>query len=600
LKQKNLDGFQSCPFSAHCLRLIDDLDAPSVSQQFEEISITQDIQDEYLLAQLRLHVPDCPTCTAVLSNARRVRSQQRAALYGLLQENESNVPSMIPQIFAAIYHKQDASAPNTKRTQYYLEELAVSSRAVIPHDGDSSNHKLVGGQPATGRPLRVLRNAFSLATVAALIFAAIGIFGHMYASGRSAVTFGPHLNAASNQGKAIPTASLLPDRQSFSSFVVGLTLLSASSALGVTSIYNYDAATGKKQQLGPPFTASSVQLDGITPDGQSLLLHYVSGNHVVFQAVQPGSRIDSFYQLSANDWNAGNAIWIDDTHVLIAGGENGVVEVDTQTGSTVRLLPAPKTIHLAFYRTPYLYYVSGLPIQQGVWPALYRIDTTKSNASPQRISMRSPGSTYWLSPDGSKIFYLNKGPDSKRGIYAVNPDGTDSQLLRIGDATPIGYKDNHTLMFMEEVDDRFQVVQLVMTPKQKETIVMNDAAPGAISLCDHQVPVTDSPICDNDIALDPYGKNLILNAYYPDGKHRVIFDDLTSNKSNVLMPDLDSHTQVQLPGWDAMNIPVTGSSPKTVPASGQASTTGPQASVSAYSYMVAAQQDRRYTRQYTD
>jgi len=600
LNQKDWNGFQPCPFSAHCLRLIDDLDSPSIAQQFEKISITQDIQDEYLLAQLRLHVPDCPTCTAVLTHARRVRSRQRAALYSLLQENESKVPSMIPQIFAAIYREQDNGLPNTKRAQYYLEELVVSPGAVTPHHNGNSNHKLVGEHQASVRSRNILRNAFSLATIAALIFAAIGIFSHVFVSSSPAVIFGPHLNTASDQSAAIHPAPLAPDRQSFSSFVIGLTVLSASSAIGMTSIYNYDAATSKKQPLGQPFAASSVQLDGITPDGQSLLLHYVSGNRVFYQAMQPGTKTASFYQLNANDRDAGNAIWMDDSHVFVAGGENGVVEVNTRTGSPVRQLPAPRTIHLAFYHTPYLYYVSGLPIQQGTWPALYRIDTTNPYQLPQRISMRSPDSTFWLSPDGGKIIYLNKGPDGKKGIYAVNADGTDSQLLRSGDAIPIGYKDNHTLIFMQEINDRFQVVQLVTAPKQKETIVMNDAAPGATSLCDHQVPSADSPICDNDIALAPLGNDLILNAYYPGGKHRLIFDDLTLNKSNILIPGLDSHTQVQLPGWDAMPVPGTGSSPTTVPANSQSSNTGPEASVSAYSPMIPARQDLCYIKPYAD
>ncbi len=591
MKQKDSGRFQPCPFSAHCLRLIDDLDSPSISQQFEEISITQDIQDEYLLGQLRLHVPDCPTCTAVLTNARRVRSQQRAAFYSLLQENESAVPSTVPQIFAAIYREQDGSVPGRKRIQYYLEELVVPLGVAPCPDSGNGKHDLVGKTHTSGRSRKLLRNAFSLATVAAVVFAAIGLFGHMFASSQSSVTFGLHARDDSNQSAAPPA------RLNFGSFLIGFTVLSASSALAVTSIYNYDAGTEDREQLGQSLTAASVQLDGIPADGQNLLYHYVSGNSVHYQTVQPGAGTGSFYQLNANDWNAGNAIWMDSSHVFVADGERGVVEVDTQSGSTVRQLPVPRTIHLAFYQTPYLYYISGLPIQQGVWPALYRINIAKSNDSPQRISMRSPGSTFWLSPDGSKIFYLNKGPDGKRGIYAVNTDGTHSQLLRSGDATPIGYKDNNTLMFMQEVNEKFQVVQLVTAPKQKEQVVMNDAAPGAVSLCDRQVPTATSPICDNDITLAPSGQNLILNAFYPGGKHRIILDDLASNKSNILMQNLDSKTQVQLPGWDTMSVSA-GPSPTVVPTNGQSSSVEPKATALTYSSMIPVLQDRYYSRQY--
>ena len=88
MRQKDSRGLPPCPFSAYCLRLIDDLDSPTILQQFEEVSFAYDIQEEQLLDQLRLHVPDCPTCTMLLTYARGVRYRQRAALYRLLLENE--------------------------------------------------------------------------------------------------------------------------------------------------------------------------------------------------------------------------------------------------------------------------------------------------------------------------------------------------------------------------------------------------------------------------------------------------------------------------------------------------------------------------------
>jgi hypothetical protein len=356
----------------------------------------------------------------------------------------------------------------------------------------------------------------------------------------------------------------------------------------LTSIYNYDLATGYSKQLGPSFAADSVQLDGIPHDGQNLLYHYVSGGYVQYRTLRSLSKTGFFYRLNATDWNAGNAVWMDNNSVFVADGENGVVEVDTRTGRTIQRFPNPRTVQLAFYHSHYLYYVSGLPIFQGVWPALYRINTDTPHDQPHRISMRSPGSTFWFSPDGSTIFYLNKGPDGQKGIYAVSNDGTNSRLLRPGDATPIGYAENNAVMFMQEVNDKFQVMQLGATPQQKETVVMPDAAPGATSLCDHQVMAGTPPICDNDIALAPYGHKLILNAYYPGGKHKVLYDDLTTKKSRVLMSNLDSNSQVQLPGWDKMVVPGIGSPPTPVPT----------ATAAAYSPAIPVLQDRYYARQY--
>lgn len=590
MKQKDSRCLPPCPFSAYCLRLIDDLDSTTILQQFEEVSFAYDIQDELLLDQLRLHVPDCPTCTALLTYARRVRYQQRAALYSLLLENESKVPSTTPQIFAAIHREQNGAAPNTKRMHYYLQELVISPGAQKLNGNGNHDHAV---EPHTsGRSQRMLRNAFSLATIAALVLAAMGLFSHMFVSDHSTTPVQSSSNSSSSNGQSVL------DQVDWDSIMISVTVLSASRGMGqLTSIYNYDPATGYRKQLGPSFATDSVQLDGIPHDGQNLLYHYVSGGYVRYQTLRSLSKTGFFYRLNATDWNAGNAVWMDSNSVFVADGGNGVVEVDTRTGRTMQRFPNPRTVQLAFYHSHYLYYISGLPIWQGVWPALYRINTDTPHDQPHRISMRSPGSTFWFSPDGSTIFYLNKGPDGQKGIYAVSNDGTNSRLLRPGDATPIGYAENNAVMFMQEVNDKFQVVQLGATPQQKETVVMPDAAPGAISLCDHQVMAGTSPICDNDIALAPYGHKLILNAYYPGGKHKVLYDDLTTKKSSVLMSNLDNNSQVQLPGWDKMAVPGIGSSPTPVPTTVQPSISEPTATAAAYSPMIPVLQDRYYARQ---
>lgn len=211
--------------------------------------------------------------------------------------------------------------------------------------------------------------------------------------------------------------------------------------------------------------------------------------------------------------------------------------------------------------------------------------------------MRSPGSTFWLSPDGTTIFYLNRGPDNSKGIYAVNIDGTHSRLLYEGYAVPIGYGENDAVMFMQEVNKKFQVVQLGATPKQNKT-VMADAAPGATSLCDHLVLPGTPPICDNNIALAPYGHKLILNAYYPGGRHKVLYDDLITRQSSTLLASLDSETQVQLPGWDTMSVSGTGSSPVSVPTTGQSVAGGSTTTAHMDLAAIPNLHDRYYTRRY--
>jgi hypothetical protein len=584
MKQKGSHGFQPCPFSADCLRLLDDLDSPNLSQRFEEVFFIHTIEDERLLDQLRLHVPDCPTCTALVRNARCLRARQRSILYHLLQENESKVPSTTPQIFAAIRQEQNGAAPNSKRMYYYLEELVVSP-GVQNHNGNGNHNHVVEPTPSN-RSRRFLRNAFSLATVAALIFAAIGLFGHMFVSSNSPTPLSEN-------------SSVSTDHPGWNSVVISVSTLSVGTALRkLTTIYNYDPATKSREQLLPSFPADAVQLDGIPHEGQNLLYHYLSNGHMQYRTLQSVPETGYFYQLNATDLNAGNAIWMDRNHVFIANGGNGVVEVDTQTGRTIHHFSIPQTVKLAFYHSPNLYYVSSLPNEQGIWSTLYRVNTAMFNDRPHKISMRSPGSSFWLSPDGTRIYYLNKGSDGDKGIYAVSIDGTHSSLLRRGDITPIGYAQNNSVMFMREVNNKFQVVQLDNTSKNNDTVVMNDVAPGAISLCDQQQPSGTTPICDGNIALAPYGQKLILNAYYPGGKHKILYDDLTTNQSSVLLPNLNSNMQVQLPGWDKMSVPGIGSSPTLVPTTVQPSTPGSTAAVTAYSPMIPVLRDRHYAKQY--
>ena len=585
MKQNDSHGFRLCPFSAQCLRLLDDLDSPNLSQQFEEDFLIHTFEDERLLHQLRLHVPDCPTCTALVRNARCLRARQRSILYHLLLENESKVPSTIPQIFAAIRQEQNGASPNSKRMYYYLEEL-VDSSAVQNHNGNGNGkHNHAVEAASSDRSRRLLSNAFSLATVAALIFAAIGLFGHIFVSGNSPAPFSEN-------------SSVSTEDPGWNSVVISVSMLSVHAAMRkLTTIYNYDPATRSRKQVVPSFTADSVQLDGIPHEGKNLLYHYLSNGHMQYQTLQSVPETGYFYRLNATDLNTGNAIWMDRHHVFIADGSNGVVEVDAQTGSTIHQFSIPQTVRLAFYHTPYLYYVSGLPNEQGIWSALYRVNIATSNDRPHKISMQSPGSSFWLSPDGTRIYYLNKGFDGDRGIYAVSIDGTHSSLLRRGDVTPIGYAQNSSVMFMQKVNNKFQVVQLDNTSKHNDRVVMADAAPGATSLCDPLVSPGTTPICDDNIALAPYGHKLILNAYYPGGKHKIWYDDLTTGRSSVLLPDLNSNMQVQLPGWDEMTVPETGSSSVPMPANSQSSTTTTTATANLKLALQPVLQERYCARQ---
>src|ERR1700730_11949882 len=115
-----------CEFSAHCLRLLDDLDAPGEERAFQQGLLTdaRDMQDEYLIEKLRAHVPDCPICSAKVAEARALRLHQRMALRRYLVDAESRVPSTTDRILsmARQISPEEMELPSTsqKRQRYML------------------------------------------------------------------------------------------------------------------------------------------------------------------------------------------------------------------------------------------------------------------------------------------------------------------------------------------------------------------------------------------------------------------------------------------------------------------------------------------------
>jgi len=124
--QVNLHSLPSCSLSTNCLRLLDDLDKLDITRQLEQVSYAEDTQDEQLLEELLLHLPDCPTCTVVLAHARSVRFQQRAMLWNFLIESEASVSTAISEIFVAIRREQKKGLRSVvldKRMGYYLPQI---------------------------------------------------------------------------------------------------------------------------------------------------------------------------------------------------------------------------------------------------------------------------------------------------------------------------------------------------------------------------------------------------------------------------------------------------------------------------------------------
>ena len=318
----------------------------------------------------------------------------------------------------------------------------------------------------------------------------------------------------------------------------------ASSTANGQAVSNYNYQSGASVQLTSQQLPANTQFDGISSDGQNLLYQFSSSDHTMYFTLAPLPNVGFFYELE--DDNAGNAIWLDGRNVLIATQNNGVVEVNTQTGQSQPLLPNLNNAALKFVHNGFLYFAGGQNRNIG---ALYRVNI--ATGVVQLLTYRSLGGSFWLSPDGSTIYFKTNGPAGQPGIYAVNSNGSNARLLP-QNGVPIGYADDNSLMIMQQDGSgNFEVVKLGPTAAQDQVISAN-VAPGAISICTQSTPPGIVPICDNAVALAPYGHALVVQANYSDGSRQVLSLDLTTG-NRVTLQALSSSTSVLL-GWDKLPV----------------------------------------------
>src|SRR6266568_7245506 len=106
MKYVDIRDLPPCSFSPQCLRLLDDLDAPTGARETTRLTYIEDLQEERKQRQLRSHVLDCPTCTALLAEARRTRMQQRTMLHHFLLSNEHRAPDSTRSVLTVLREKR--------------------------------------------------------------------------------------------------------------------------------------------------------------------------------------------------------------------------------------------------------------------------------------------------------------------------------------------------------------------------------------------------------------------------------------------------------------------------------------------------------------
>jgi len=553
MKEKEPRGLPPCSLSAQCLRLLDELDSSN-----DSFASMDDIQDERMLAQLREHIPTCPTCTATLAQARHIRAQQRAALRELLTDSELKVPSTTSQILAAIHSEERSSHQATADLLGFpLEETEITPQPEQLNGWHTPSAPL----SFISRPRMILRNVLTLAAVAALILASIALFGHlvMMRSHPSGATTPLSATKIAQQATELPsqtTPSSSPS-QTPSAPVLGKSstpvptsngwnsVMIASTTTNGSTVSNYNYQSGASVQLTSQQLPAHTQFDGVSPDGKNLLYQFSSNDHTMYFTLSQSPNM-AFFELEDN--NAGNAIWFDSRNVLIETVENGVLKVDTLTGEAQSFLPTLKNASLKLVRNGFLYYFIGG--QNSAIGALYVINLDTGEVQP--LTSRSQVTSFWLSPDGSMIYFRTSSPGRLPGIYAVNSDGTNSPRMLPQNGVPIGYASDNSLLIMREVNSNFEVVKVGATPAQDQ-VVSADVAPDAISICTQAAPGGIIPICDNAVSLAPDGHALIVQANYGDGSRQVLSVDLTTGKQVALQ--VPASNSVLLIGWDKLSVP---------------------------------------------
>lgn len=529
MKYSDAGALPPCEFSAHCLRLLDDLDAPGDERAFGQGLLTdaRDMQDEYLIEKLRAHVPGCPVCSAKVAEARSLRLQQRMALRRYLVDAESRVPSTIERILSTARQTppEEIELPSTsqKRQRYMLPEVFVPLIQSKSNGNGHFNHTTDQQPPSANHASHRLRNGFALATAAALIFAALGIFNHfvLHSSGTPALQ---------GEGKNWP------------SVIIGVSLLSTLPA--ISKLYNVDTTSGAREQMTlTDQSAREMQSERVSPDGKDMLYHFSAQNQNVYTTLQLGQR--GSYVTRVPTASANNAIWMDKDHILVAFVQSGVEEFDIHTGAAVKQFASLTNVYLLFYHAPYLYF------QDAQQTTIYRGNLATSEKE-QLIA--DEGGLYFthcvLNPPGTAIYcegQSDKLSRSASALYMVSGDGSGVQALsRSG--IPLGFAPDHGLLYLQVALNNYQVVKLGQTP-QKDLIVMKNAAPAS------------ALVGAGDVMLAPDGHGLVVqDGNQADSQRGVWYDDLTTQTSRELfayLPDSDE----QLIGWDQLRVNGTIATP---------------------------------------
>lgn len=498
-----------CPLYADCLLWSEYLELPVAPREEPLEDLTA--QELQLVQKLQQHLPTCPECAALVRREREQRAWQRSALKGLLHEGEEQVPSTQAAILSALRQEQ--------RTQ----ASGIASELQVEGTFSAEPLSLRERPRRENRQTQRFRASLALIAAVALVTLGFGLFHQILSLQHSApaarVVHAPLF-------KQSPTRVV---SSAWNSLVITRPAPDGKSLL----IENYDPQQKRSENLLPGCCSLNTQIDSISHAGDDLLYHQQVAGQTRYTLLSGPT-----FTLNGQ---GGNAIWSTDDHFIYTFVGQQLWQYATQQQQLQALsftLPVVAA-HLQFYYQHYLYFSV---VQSNVSTYLYRVnlETGEAQSLVGSLSSTSDVATFWLSPLGNSIYYVN-AVNGVNSIFAINLDGTNPRLVATN-ALPMGYAADSTLIALREVHGAFQLVELTSSPQ----VLVHDLAPGA------------SLMPSANVALAPYAGNVVAAGVYADGGSlKFWLTQIQAHTQQVFLqiPGSRLNGAVHLVGWDRLQVP---------------------------------------------
>lgn len=537
----------SCQMSAQYAKWLDEIDLHLADHRVmtsDDLStiLSDDIQadeDDYG-ATLVNHARHCMICRETLVRARNERNWQRTALRDMLEEGESLVPSTRSSILAAI--QKDAARSGVRSTQKRHDPVTPLPLPIpIPLKSE--------------RPLASSRRKAALTWVAAVVVVvvALSVFSQfiLQRSNGALLTITGHTPTARTGPVATPLKTDVPALAENWSSVL-LTYTSKSDKR--TGIEHLNPRTG---QAAPAFQQGccpdEVSVESISHRGDDFVFRQYDGQTTTYSLFSSG-------MIFKSDGVGGNAIWSTGDDYLFINSTEGIIRVETATGRSQLINSESTYSKLEFYYNGELYVSRENTQPEEDEKDLYRLNI-ETGQEQKLISKALSDYSFWLDlkTQGDRLYYVKGDPTGRVGIYQVNSDGANEQLVR-QNAIPIGYnaEPDFSLLMMKQDVNRFQVAT-VSEAESTDQVLVDDIAPGASALCSQPVQQKSLAICEKDIAMIPEGGSyLVFGAQYPET------DEYKFWSINLQVPEQRpvslwsftsrSEQQARLVGWDKFQV----------------------------------------------